>query len=621
MPVIKPTCIRDIKARVNLVDVVSRVATLRKVGARFKGLCPFHQEKTPSFHVDPDRGLFKCFGCGKAGDLISFVRETEQLTFTEAVEALGHRFSIPIEYDEGGPTAEDRSLRQELLDIHEVAAEYFHQAYKGNTTTGEYMREYWVRRRRFPAELAEEFKVGAAPASDGGLGALLLKKKYSEAALRQCGLFHMREGVVLTLGALRPRFRGRLVIPIREPQGRVVAFTARQTDLTPEDDPSHEAKYVNSPETPIFLKSQLLFNLDRARSQVGEGKPFVMVEGQLDALRSWQVGVKTTVATQGTAITESQIALFRRYKPEVECFLDSDSAGQKAALRFLPLALKAGVEVRFLGAGNTSKIDPDLLFLEKGISALDELRRHARSAMAFACQSLLPDPASASGEHKARACRELFTLVAHVDSEVARNAFLEESASHWRLSAASLQRDFAAFLQRDPQARTDRRAQAAPVLSSAEAPEVSYQDSPERHLLAICMQFEHLARVLSHNLPHGWINAKDPAGRLLNRILAEHEQEAWAGKDHLQELLEGPEEEQLVASLSFDQLQADEPEKLAEQALQQLRQRSLVPKLRQIELALARAGADSNIDAISLLRQRTELQRQLRAPFRLLGAD
>jgi len=123
MPAIKPTCIRDLKFRVNIVDVVSRVATLKKAGARFKGLCPFHQEKSPSFHVDPDKGFYKCFGCAKAGDIISFVRETEQLNFTEAIEALGQRFGVPIEYEEGsGPTREERSLRQEIFDLHEVAA-------------------------------------------------------------------------------------------------------------------------------------------------------------------------------------------------------------------------------------------------------------------------------------------------------------------------------------------------------------------------------------------------------------------------------------------------------------------------------------------------------------------
>lgn len=143
----------------------------------------------------------------------------------------------------------------------------------------------------------------------------------------------------------------------------------------PADDPAKDAKYVNSPETPIFTKGNLLFNLDRARTAVREGKPFVMVEGQLDALRCWSVGLKTAIAPQGTSITEGQLVLMRRYHTQVECFFDSDGAGQKAALRFLPMALKAGLEIRFLTLAGDSKVDPDLLFLERGLAAYEEVRK------------------------------------------------------------------------------------------------------------------------------------------------------------------------------------------------------------------------------------------------------
>ena len=187
MPAIKPTCVRDLKLRVNLADVVARVVSLKKAGAgRLKGLCPFHNEKTPSFHVDADKGFYKCFGCGKAGDIISFVRETEQLNFTEAVEALGQRFGVVIEYEEGsgGPSREERSLRQEIFEIHDLATEHFHQAFKSAGPTGTFMRSYWVEQRKFALELADEFKIGAAAPTDEGLGALLLKRKFSEEAIR-----------------------------------------------------------------------------------------------------------------------------------------------------------------------------------------------------------------------------------------------------------------------------------------------------------------------------------------------------------------------------------------------------------------------------------------------------
>lgn len=612
MPVIKPTCVRDLKLRVNLAEVVSRMVTLRKAGGtRLKGLCPFHNEKTPSFHVDTDKGFYKCFGCGKAGDAITFVRETEQLNFSEAVEALGKRFGIVIEYEEGsgGPSTAERSLRQEIFDLHDAAAEHFHQAFKARDATGEFMRALWTEKRRFPLELADEFKIGAADENGSALGALLLRRKFSEEALRRCGLFFIYDDAQITLGALRPRFRGRLMIPIRDHQGRVVAFTARQTDLTPADDPAREAKYVNSPETPIFTKGNLLFNLDRARTAVGEGRPFVLVEGQLDALRCWSVGLKTAIAPQGTSITEGQLVLLRRYHAQVECFFDSDAAGQKAALRFLPMAVKAGLEARFLTLAGTEKLDPDLLFLERGLAGYEEMRRQARSAMAFACQAALPQPGTASPEHKSRAAEVIYEIIAAAESEVVRAEFLTEAAGHLRLPQAAALKDFQVFLQRQ-----HRQAAARPAAELPPAPATGAQ-TPERHLLLLCLHFEALGRPLSSVLPHDWIDVGHPAGVLLNRFLGEFEQDAWPGRDHLESLLESEEERALVANLLFENPAIDDPVKVVQEGLRQLRTRSLEPRLRQIELALANPRADSEPDPISLLKERSELQRQLRSPL------
>ncbi len=622
MPAIKPTCVRDLKSRVNLADVVSRAVTLKKAGgARLKGLCPFHNEKTPSFHVDFDKGFYHCFGCGKSGDAISFVRETEMLNFTEAVEALGKRFNIVIEYEEGsgGPTPEQRSLRQELFDLHDAAAEHFHQALKAKDATGDWMRAYWTEQRKFSPELADEFKLGAAAPDGGGLGAALLRRKYSEAALRQCGLFFVRDDALITPGALKSRFRGRLMIPIRDHQGRVVAFTARQTALTPDDDVAKEAKYVNSPETPIFTKGNLLFNLDRARSSVGEGKPFVLVEGQLDALRCWSVGLKTAIAPQGTSITEGQLALLRRYHAQVECFFDSDSAGQKAALRFLPMALKAGIEARFLTLAGEGKLDPDLLFLERGLASYDELKRDAMSAMAFACRALLPGPATASAEQKSRAAQAAFEIIAAAESEVTQAGLIAEAAGHLRLSAAAAHKDFQTFLHRQNRQAALRPAPlgAAPQLPG---PAGAVAQSPEHHLLLVCLHFEQLGKPLAAAVAHDWIDASLPAGALLNRFLNEFEHDGWLGRDHLDSLLETDAERALVHAILFEAPTFDDPTKVAAEGVERLRARALEPRLRQIELALAEAHLDSSVDAKSLLKQRSELQRQLRAPIRLPAA-
>ena len=612
MPVIKTSSLRDLKNRVNVHDVVARVVSLRKAGGvRFKGLCPFHQEKTPSFNVDSGKGFYKCFGCGKAGDIISFVMETEGLQFTEAVEAIAQRFTVTLEYEEGsgGPTREDRSLKQEIFAIHDQAAEFYRQAYLAKTAHGEFIRDYWTANRKFTAELGDEFKIGFAPPEDTGLAAVMMKKQFSEESLRQCGLFFLRDGAVLTLSALRPRFRGRLMIPIRDHQSRIVAFTARQLELTPQDDPAHEAKYVNSPETPIFSKSNLLFNLDRARAHVGEGKPFVLVEGQLDALRCWSVGLQTAVAPQGTSITEGQLLMLRRYHSQVECFFDSDSAGQKASLRFLPMALKAGLEVRFLTLAGDAKVDPDLLFLEKGLAAYDEVRRSSLNAMEFACRSVLPNVATASAELKARTATTLFEIIAQAESDVARTTFLGEVAAYLRVSQASLEQDMRKFLTRQS---GQRSYGAAPAAAPIAPPPTG--KSTEEHLLYLCLHHEALLAEFTAILPHEWIDQSHTAGRLFDRFLAETQHNGWPGRDHLDQLLETDEEKAMVANLLFDTPADDDLSKIANEGLRSLQRRFLEPRQREIELEIASKASNGDSDLLSLLKQRAEITRQLQNP-------
>lgn len=617
MSVIKASSLRDLKNRINIHDVVGRVVTLRKAGgARFKGLCPFHSEKTPSFNVSTDKGYYKCFGCGKAGDIINFVMETEGLQFTESVEAIAQRFAFTLEYEEGtgGPTRETRSLRQEIFDIHDLAADYYRQAFLAKNPNGEFIRNYWVEKRHFTPELGEDFKIGFAPPEDSGLAAALIKKGFTEDALRQCGLFFTRDGAVLTIGAMRPRFRGRLMIPIRDHQGRVVAFTARQLELTPKDDPSHEAKYVNSPETPVFTKGNLLFNLDRARSNAGDDHPFVLVEGQLDALRCWSVGLKTAVAPQGTSITEGQLALLRRHHPQVECFFDSDSAGQKASLRFLPMALKAGLEVRFLMLAGVEKMDPDLLFLERGLAAYEEVRKNSLSAMGFACRSLLPTPLTASAEQKSRVATALFEIIAQTDSDVARMSFLSEIAQFIRVPLDALERDWRAHQTRRGSSGRFANPNALPPVETKPATEL-FHSATEAHLLFLCLHHESLLRSLANQLPHEWIDQSHASGIVLNRLLAEVAHNDWAGNTQIDQILETEEEKSLIASLLFETSDDEGLAKMANEGLRSLQRRFLEPRLRQIELEIATKGTD--IDFSFLLKQRSDLTRQLLNPPKL----
>ena len=623
MPIVKPASLRDLKLRVNIVDVVSRVATLKRAGSRFVGLCPFHNEKTPSFHVDHNKGFYKCFGCNKRGDIISFVRETEGLDFSEAIETLGRRFNIPIEYEAGsGPTREERSLRQELFSIHEIAADHFHQVLKNTSAqnaTGESMRDYWQNKRHFTLALADDFKIGAAAPDGSGLFARLHRERFSEEALRRCGLFFINENAPPTLHNVRPRFRGRLIIPIRDHQGRVVAFTARKTSLTPPDDPAREAKYTNSPETPIFTKGLLLFNLDRARSAVGADSPFVLVEGQLDALRCWSVGLKTAIATQGTSVTESQLLLLRRYHPVVECLFDGDAPGQTAALRYLSLALKAGIETRFLSLASPEKIDPDDLFRQRGLAAYTELKQHSLGAMQFACRSLLPEPATASAGQKNTTARALFDYILAADSEITRSEFLNEIAIRLRLNITALSRDFATHRARAAQARTHQIPSATPPPAAIPA----RTTTPEHHLIRACLACERLGPDIARALPHDWIDTTHPAGQLLNIILNLFEQDDWPGHAQIDSLAETDDQRALLSTLAAADTAADDDTALiVRQSLTALRKRALEPGLKEIELALSTQKADSDPKAISELnKKRINIQKQLSQPFKLSAVE
>jgi DNA primase len=276
------------------------------------------------------------------------------------------------------------------------------------------------------------------------------------------------------------------------------------------------------------------------------------------------------------------------------------------------MALKAGLEVRFLTLAGASKLDPDLLFLERGLPAYAEVRRGAQSAMTFACRATLPDPANATSEHKTRAAQTLYELIAAAESQVARSQFLSEVAIHLRLPLPALAADFNTAV-----ARQNRQVAARPAPPTAAPAPALVTDTAEHHLLMLALNHEQLGPVLARTIPHEWIDTGHIAGNLLNRVLAEFEQNSWPGREHLDSLLETAEERTLVATLIFNALELDDPGKVAAAGLQQLRARALEPRLRQIELALANPQPDSAVDPISLLKERSELQRQLRQPITL----
>jgi DNA primase len=327
---IKDTSVEAVKAAANIVDLVEARTRLRKVGGRYTGLCPFHQEKTPSFSVSPDRGTYHCFGCGVGGDSISFVREMEGLDFVGAIEFLADRFNVELEYEESSPEADAQRRRKErLYALLEQAATFYERVLWAES--GNAVQEY-LASRGLAEEACKEFRLGLSPA-----GATLSKKarekRFSPEELAGAGLV-TRRGT--------DYFQRRLMFPLADARGRIIGFQARKLH---DDDPL-KGKYVNSPESELFHKSNVLYGLHLARPAITKEDRAIVVEGNTDVIALRQADLKTAVASMGTALTERQLRELSRLTQRLFLCFDSDAAGEEATLRGMELAVSQGFEVR-----------------------------------------------------------------------------------------------------------------------------------------------------------------------------------------------------------------------------------------------------------------------------------
>jgi DNA primase len=327
---IKDSSVEDVKAAADMVAVVSARTQLRKTGPRYMGRCPFHEERTPSFSVNAVEKFYYCFGCGAKGDLITFVRETEQLDFAGAIESLADRFNVQIEYEETTPQQDARRRRRErLFEVLDAAAS-FYERYLWDSQAGSLARDY-LAGRGLAEDICREYRLGLA------LGGSTLVRKavergFTREELAAAGLVNRRGN---------DYFSGRLLFPLADARGRVLGFQARKLR---EDDPLR-AKYVNSPEGELFRKGDLLYGLDRARAAIAKQERAVVVEGNTDVLALRQAGVEPVVASMGTALTERQLKELSRLTTRLWLCFDGDAAGEAATLRGMELAAAQGLEV------------------------------------------------------------------------------------------------------------------------------------------------------------------------------------------------------------------------------------------------------------------------------------
>ena len=598
MPLVSRSSIEEIRQNVNIYDVASPYCDLKKAGSHFRGLSPFSNEKSPSFFIQPEKNVFKCFSSGHAGDIFRFVQLKENLNFQEAIETLAQRFNIQLKYETSGKqAAQEVSLRRELLDIHEIAAQLFHNCFLANNKEGEFIRDYWTTSRQFPLELAKDLKIGFAPATDSSLLQLLIKKQISEQAIENSGIFYTSKSRT-GFNKFNPRFRGRLMIPIRDVQGRVIAFTARQLSITPKGDPTFEAKYINSPETLLFTKGNILFGIHHARQAIDSGENFLLVEGQLDVIRCWHAGVHTALAPQGTAVTDNQLALLKRYSSSIDCLFDADKAGIKAALRLLPLAFKAGLDVSFLQL--PEGLDPDTYILKNGADSFNSLRKNKIDSMTFAIQMLAPNGMQSTPSEKMNVFREIMDYFKEASSLAFIQSSLRKAGNLLGLYEHMIDQEILNLhLTRQPNERNTKE-RINQKLTTAE-----YQ------LLLVLLHYEDIGHSIAESINPEWINKSEIQGVLLDRILAEFREDLWQGINNIDVLLENDDEHNCIYSLLAEEVPFKNPSHTATLCIQSIYNTFLNKAKQEISSQIASLSPEQDKELRDLQQKRIKIRKLL----------
>ena len=443
---------QSVKQQADIVKVLEGYIRLRKAGAQnYSGLCPFHKEKSPSFSVHAVRQFYHCFGCGVSGDVFSFVGRIENVGFPEAVRIVAQKCGIPLPKREFSSPEEAAGarLRAKLLDLHEAAAAWFEEQLRG--PEGAVAREYLAGRGLTP-EGIKTFRIGYAPDSFKALRERL-SAMADEATLRTSGLFSAKEQGDGTPGPLYDRFRKRVMFPISNESGRVIAFTARTLETGEKAGP----KYINSPETPLYSKGQVLFNLDKAKTAVRQAGFALLVEGQMDCISLFLRGIQNVIATSGTAFTEQQVAILKRHASNVVVNFDPDAAGANAAEKSIALLTEEGFNLKLVTLDGG--LDPDRYIRERGLEAYMAAVRGARRQADYLIERARGMFPGASAEQKVKAMNYLLPHIRRMPEKLARDQFAADAAQKLGIDSAVLREELrqAALKRRD---RVEVRATA-----------------------------------------------------------------------------------------------------------------------------------------------------------------
>jgi DNA primase len=541
-----------VRAASDIVEVVGAFFPLKKAGANFVALCPFHREKTPSFNVSPHKQVFHCYGCHKGGDVFKFVQEYENVDFPEAVRRLADRAKIALEYERGSvPDSQARHFKEQLFQIHEAITQRWQIALE-NDASGQIAREYLARRQVSEAAV-KLFRIGFAPEDWEDTVKWARGKGYELEIVEKAGLILKRDRAE----GYYDRFRGRLMFPICDEQGRVIGFSGRI--LTDEK----TAKYVNSPETPIFTKSKVFFGLDKTKRAILEADTAIVCEGQLDLIACFMSGVQNVVAPQGTAFTADHGRILKRYAKEVILCFDADAAGQNAAVRSLDHLLAAELAVRV--AVIPAPHDPDSFIKAFGGPAFKELIAKAEGFFDYYLARLATENDVTTDRGRLSVLRGMSETLAKTRNNVLVDTYARKTALRLGVQPEAVLAEF----RKAPPSKavaTGPSAPPEPEIAAAETP----PSKPELWLLRLLLAQEELAGWASCYLDVRWI--RHPGIReVIERRLEAHSAGTWTSLSALLQQLRSPGLESLVTEAVADSRPVPNPDKQIQDIVLKLR--------------------------------------------------
>ena len=600
MPVIPQATIEQVRNASDIVDVIGSYVPLKRAGTNFIGLCPFHKEKTPSFNVSPSKQIFHCFGCHKGGDVFTFLREFENLTFVETVQRLAERARISIEFEMTPGQREEGSLKEQLRSLHEQVTKRWEIALS-NDANAQGARDY-LAKRGVSDEAVKRFRMGFAPDKWDDTLNWAKSKKHEPNLLEKGGL------VISGDKGHYDRFRGRLIFPICDEQGRVIGFSGRvlATD-------QKGGKYINSPETPIFSKSRVIYGLDKAKRPILDAKSVIVCEGQLDIIACHLASIENAVAPQGTALTADHARILKRYAEEVVLCFDSDTAGQQAALRSLDDLLASGLAIRV--AVIPQPHDPDSFIRENGAEAFRKLIDEAPGFFDFLINYLCQIHDANSDRGRVNIVQSMREAVQKTENPILIDTYAQKLSHRLGVAVDAVRTEFA------KRKRTFQRAEPEFVEEEIPVPEEEMplvKPSP--------LEFWLLKLTLFGETPTEWLESHLDLQWVVNRGVQEILQQQFAlaaenpdaGLPELLGVLPSEPFKKLATEAVVDGRNIPAPDRQLKDIVLRLRNQFIKSRLAEIQLELI-PGATDEANWPGLIHERIELKKLISHPLEPLA--